>query len=89
MFTIMGHASLIRSEYVEIPPNQKSYTISITPSIETIPQSFIYVYYVHKGNLRYGEMTLNFPSEFENQVLETKSVEKKPNYVLMTHICCF
>ena len=68
----MGHASLTRSEYIKVPPNQKSYTIEITPSIEMIPQSFIYVYYVHKGNLRFEEMTLTFPLEFENQVRGTR-----------------
>lgn len=68
MYTIMGHASVIRSEYIKIPPNQKSYTITITPTIEMIPDSFIYVFYIHNGNLRYEEMRMSFPYEFENQV---------------------
>ncbi|TMW40759.1 hypothetical protein DOY81_014161, partial [Sarcophaga bullata] len=67
MYTITGHASLIRAEYIKVPPNQKSYTIEITPSIEMIPQSFICVFYIHDGILRYEEMTLNFQKEFENQ----------------------
>ena len=64
----MGHASLIRAEHIEVPPNQSSHIIEIMPSIEMVPKSFIYVYYVEKGNLRYEEMTLNFPNELENQV---------------------
>lgn len=64
----MGHASLIRSEHIEVIANQWSHTIEIVPSIEMVPKSFIYVYYVDNGDLRYEEMTLNFPNELENQV---------------------
>ncbi|XP_037809423.1 CD109 antigen-like [Lucilia sericata] len=78
MYTIMGHASLIHTEHIKVPPNQKSYIISITPSIEMIPTSFIYVYYVHKGNLRYEEMSLNFPKEFENQISLSAPTQVKP-----------
>ncbi|XP_046812425.1 CD109 antigen-like [Lucilia cuprina] len=78
MYTIMGHASLIHTEHIKVPPNQKSYIISITPSIEMIPRSIIYVYYVHKGNLRYEEMVLNFPKEFENQISLSAPKQVKP-----------
>ena len=64
----MGHASLIRAEHIEVPPNQYSHIIEIMPSIEMVPKSFIYVYYVVNGNLTYEEMTLDFPKELENQV---------------------
>ncbi|TMW40527.1 hypothetical protein DOY81_014393 [Sarcophaga bullata] len=60
-YILMGHASLTRSEHVDVPPNQRSHIIEIIPSIEMVPKSFIYVYYVENGNLRYEEMTLNFP----------------------------
>lgn len=75
MYIIMGHASLIHSEHIKVPANQKSYTITITPTIEMIPQSFIYVYYIYKGNLRYEEMILTFPDEFENQVFSMIMIE--------------
>ncbi|TMW43136.1 hypothetical protein DOY81_011784, partial [Sarcophaga bullata] len=67
-YIIMGHGSLIRAEHVEVPPNQRSHIIEIIPSIEMVPKSFIYVYFVENGNLRYEEMTLNFPNELENQI---------------------
>ncbi|XP_037809412.1 CD109 antigen-like [Lucilia sericata] len=78
MYTIMGHASLIRAEYIKVPPNQKSHIITITPSIEMIPRSFIYVYYVHKGHLRYEEMRLDFPIEFGNQISLSAPKQVKP-----------
>ncbi|XP_065356093.1 thioester-containing protein 1 allele S1-like [Calliphora vicina] len=78
MYTVMGHASLIQSGHIKVPTNQKSHIISITPSIEMIPQSFIYVYYVHKGNLRYEEMRLSFPCEFENQISLSAPKQVKP-----------
>ena len=64
----MGHASLIHTEHIEVPANQTSHIIEIIPSIEMVPKSFIYVYYVENGDLYYEEMTLNFPKELENQV---------------------
>ncbi|KNC22900.1 hypothetical protein FF38_00366 [Lucilia cuprina] len=82
MYTIMGHASLIRTEYIKVPPNQKSHIITITPTIEMIPKSFIYVYYVHKGNLRYEEMRLSFPYEFENQISLSAPKQAKPGEVI-------
>ncbi|XP_037809419.1 CD109 antigen-like [Lucilia sericata] len=74
----MGHASIILTEHIKVPPNKKSHIISITPSIEMIPESFIYVYYVHKGNLRYGEMRFTFPKEFENQISLSAPEQVKP-----------
>ena len=64
----MAHASLIRAEHIEVPLNQTSHIIEIIPSIEMVPKSFIYVYYIENGDLRYEEMTLNLPDELENQV---------------------
>ncbi|KAI8124965.1 CD109 antigen [Lucilia cuprina] len=78
MYTIMGHASLIRTQHIKVPPNQKSHIITITPTIEMIPSSFIYVYYVHKGNLHYEEMLLRFPHEFENQITLSAPKKVKP-----------
>ncbi|XP_037812884.1 pregnancy zone protein-like [Lucilia sericata] len=78
MYTIMGHASLIQMEHIKVPPNQKSHIITITPSIEMIPRSYIYVYYIHKGNLRYEEMRLSFPYEFENQISLSAPKQVKP-----------
>ncbi|XP_037812878.1 CD109 antigen-like, partial [Lucilia sericata] len=78
MYTIMGHASLIHTEHIKVPSNQKSHIITITPSIEMIPTSFIYVYYVHKGKLHYEEMRLSFPFEFENQITLSAPKKVKP-----------
>ncbi|XP_065357998.1 C3 and PZP-like alpha-2-macroglobulin domain-containing protein 8 [Calliphora vicina] len=68
VYTVMGHATIVRMELVTVPANQKTFIIRLTPSIEMIPTSFIYVHYVHNGKLRYEELELKFPSEFENQV---------------------
>ncbi|TMW42791.1 hypothetical protein DOY81_012129, partial [Sarcophaga bullata] len=67
-YILMGHANLIRSEHVKVPSNQTSHIIEIMPSIEMVPKSFIYVYYIENGDLRYEEMTLNLPNELENQI---------------------
>ena len=76
MYTLTSHASLIRTEYIKVPSNQKSYIIEIIPSIEMIPQSFICVFYIYDGILRYEEMTLNFLKEFENQVCNIRLKKK-------------
>ncbi|XP_037809421.1 CD109 antigen-like [Lucilia sericata] len=78
MYTLMGHASLIHTEHIKVPPNQKAHIITITPSIEMIPRSYIYVYYVHKGNLHYEEMIISFPQEFENQISMSAPKQVKP-----------
>ncbi|XP_037809417.1 CD109 antigen-like [Lucilia sericata] len=77
-YIIMGHASIINMEHIKLPPNQKSYVINITASIDMIPDSFVYVYYVHKNNLRYEEIHLNFPHEFENQITLSAPKQVKP-----------
>ncbi|XP_046805132.1 CD109 antigen-like [Lucilia cuprina] len=74
----MGHATIVQMEHIKLPPNQKSYVINITASIDMIPDSFVYVYYVHKNNLRYEELQLNFPHEFENQITLSAPKQVKP-----------
>lgn len=44
------------------------HTLEITPSIEMIPESFLYVHYIVDGNFRYEELSLKFPMELENPV---------------------
>ncbi|KAM7352029.1 thioester-containing protein 1 allele S3-like isoform 2-T2 [Cochliomyia hominivorax] len=78
MYIVTGHASIIHTDHIILPPNQRSYVITLTPSIEMIPHSFIYVYYVDNGNLRYEEMTLKFPYEFENQISLSAPKQAKP-----------
>ncbi|XP_065356089.1 thioester-containing protein 1 allele S3-like [Calliphora vicina] len=78
MYTVMSHATIIQTQHITVPPNQKSYTINITSSIEMIPESFIYVYYIHKGSLRYEELSLNFPNEFENQITLSAPKQVQP-----------
>lgn len=68
VYTIVGHGSIVHIEHITLPANRKRHTIKITPSIEMIPESYLYVHYVLDGNFRYEELTLKFPLELENQV---------------------
>ncbi|KAM7351081.1 uncharacterized protein ACRADG_004066 [Cochliomyia hominivorax] len=78
VYTVMGHASIVRMEHIKVPANRKVHTIRITPSIEMIPTSYLYVHYVLDGNLRYEEITLKFPKEFENQIKISAPKKVKP-----------
>ncbi|XP_075152794.1 thioester-containing protein 1 allele S3-like [Haematobia irritans] len=68
IYTIMAHSNIIHADRIKLPPNSKNYTILITPSIEMVPKSFVYVYYIENGILRYEELEIRLPLEFENKV---------------------
>lgn len=68
VYTIMGHSNIIHADRIELPAGQRSYTIQLTPSIEMVPYAFVYVHYIRDGVLRYEEIKLTFPLEFENLV---------------------
>lgn len=68
VYTVVGHAGIVRMEHIKVPANRKLHNILITPSVEMIPTSFLYVHYILDGNLRYEEIDLKFPEELENQV---------------------
>ncbi|XP_073822275.1 thioester-containing protein 1 allele S3-like [Musca autumnalis] len=78
VYTIMAHSNIIYADYIQIPPGQKTHTIQITPSIEMVPYAFIYVHYIQDGILRYEEIELTFPLEFENQISVTAPKQVKP-----------
>lgn len=67
----MGHSNIIHADRIELPAGQRSYTIQLTPSIEMVPYAFVYVHYIRDGVLRYEEIKLTFPLEFENLVTLT------------------
>ncbi|XP_073822199.1 thioester-containing protein 1 allele S3-like [Musca autumnalis] len=78
LYTLTGHGNIIRTELIKMPLNKKSYIIRLMPTIEMIPQSYIYVHYVHEENYRYVEMALHFPSEFENKITLSAPEEARP-----------
>ncbi|XP_065356087.1 CD109 antigen-like [Calliphora vicina] len=78
VYTIVGHGSIVHLEYIALPANRKRHTIKITPSIEMIPESYLYVHYIQDGNFRFKEMTLKFPMELENQISITAPKQVRP-----------
>lgn len=68
VYTVTGHAAIIRKDFIKLNPNQNSYTIKINPSIEMVPRSYLYVHYILNGDLRFCELLLRLPEKFENQV---------------------
>ncbi|XP_046810401.1 CD109 antigen-like [Lucilia cuprina] len=78
VYTIVGHGSIVQMGHIKLSPNRKTYTLMITPSIEIVPKSFLYIHYIQNGHLRYEELALNFPSELENQIAITAPKKVKP-----------
>ncbi|XP_061388902.1 thioester-containing protein 1 allele S3-like [Musca vetustissima] len=78
VYTIVGHSAIITGDHVTLKPNQKTHIIEIIPSIDMIPYAFVYVHYVDEGNLRYEEIKLTFPLEFENRVSIMAPKQVKP-----------
>ncbi|XP_058980696.1 thioester-containing protein 1 allele S1 [Musca domestica] len=74
----MGHSNIIHADRIELPAGQRSYTIQLTPSIEMVPYAFVYVHYIRDGVLRYEEIKLTFPLEFENLVAVRAPKQVKP-----------
>uniref|UniRef100_A0A1I8MHC8 TEP1-F n=1 Tax=Musca domestica TaxID=7370 RepID=A0A1I8MHC8_MUSDO len=67
VYTIVGHANIIHTQHIKLPAQPTTYVLEITPSIEMVPYAFVYVHYIDGGNLRYGEIKIKFPLEFENE----------------------
>ncbi|KAM7352866.1 thioester-containing protein 1 allele R1-like [Cochliomyia hominivorax] len=78
VYTVVGHAGIVRMDHIKVPPNRKMHIIKINPSVEMIPTSYLYVHYVLDGNLRYEELTLKFPEELENLVSISAPKQAKP-----------
>ncbi|KAM7351079.1 uncharacterized protein ACRADG_004064 [Cochliomyia hominivorax] len=78
VYSVMGHGGIIRMELVKVPGQQKTFKIHLTPTIEMVPISFLYVHYIHNGNLRYEELELKFPQELENQISVKALKEMRP-----------
>ncbi|XP_005182172.1 CD109 antigen [Musca domestica] len=55
-------------KYIPLPANTKSHIIKIKPAVDMIPRCYVYVHYIINGDLRYCELSLKFPNEFENTV---------------------
>ncbi|TMW40113.1 hypothetical protein DOY81_014806 [Sarcophaga bullata] len=53
MYTLVGHGNIIRTERIDVPANKKSFIIRLMPSIEMIPVSYLYVYYILDGNFKF------------------------------------
>lgn len=63
----MGHGSIINTGLIKVPASRRTYILKLTPSIEMIPKSFLYVHYILNGILRYEELIIQLPREFENK----------------------
>lgn len=72
VYVVMGHGSIINIGHIKVPGNRKTYTLNLTPSIEMLPTSFLYVHCIHNGNLSYEEIAIQFPPQFENRVSHCK-----------------
>ncbi|KAM7352027.1 thioester-containing protein 1 allele S1-like [Cochliomyia hominivorax] len=86
IYTVVGHASIVRMDHIKLWRNRKFYTIKITPSVEMIPKSYLLVYYILDGNLRYDEITLKFPPELENEISITAPKQVKPGQELSLNL---
>uniref|UniRef100_A0A1I8P930 TEP1-F n=1 Tax=Stomoxys calcitrans TaxID=35570 RepID=A0A1I8P930_STOCA len=84
IYVIMAHSNIIHADHITLGPNKKVYTIRITPTIEMVPHSFVYVYYVQNGILRYEEIQITLPLEFENKIslIAPKTVKPGDNVTL-------
>ncbi|XP_073826198.1 thioester-containing protein 1 allele S1-like [Musca autumnalis] len=78
VYIIVSHANILTGDHITLPPGQKTYVIEITPSIEMVPYAFVYVHYIDEGTLRYEEIQLKFPLEFENKVSIMAPKQVKP-----------
>ncbi|XP_061402516.1 thioester-containing protein 1 allele S3-like [Musca vetustissima] len=78
VYTIMGHSNIIHAERIYVPAGHKTYTIKLIPSLEMINHGFVYVHFIQDGILRYAELDLELPLEFENKVDVTAPTETKP-----------
>uniref|UniRef100_A0A1I8PV47 TEP1-F n=1 Tax=Stomoxys calcitrans TaxID=35570 RepID=A0A1I8PV47_STOCA len=86
VYTIIGHANIVRMGLIKSTTKTKSQIIRLMPTIEMVPRSFVYVHYVHRGNYRYEEMTLEFPNEFENKIAVTAPHQVKPGQEVTLNI---
>lgn len=71
IYTVTSHADIVRMKYIPLPANTKSHIIKIKPAVDMIPRCYVYVHYIINGDLRYCELSLKFPNEFENTVSKT------------------
>ncbi|KAI8125143.1 CD109 antigen [Lucilia cuprina] len=67
VYAIVARGNIIKNEHVQVPENAKTHAIKIKPLFEMVPESHLYVYFVLDGELKFEEMTLNFPKEFQNK----------------------
>ncbi|KAI8125171.1 CD109 antigen [Lucilia cuprina] len=78
VYAVVARGNIIKQEYVKVPENSKSHEIKFKPTFEMVPESHLYVYFVLEGNLKFQEMTLNFPKEFQNKIEITAPKQVKP-----------
>ncbi|XP_023305796.2 CD109 antigen-like isoform X4 [Lucilia cuprina] len=78
VYAVVARGNIIKQEYVKVPENSKSHEIKFKPTFEMVPESHLYVYFVLEGDLKFQEMTLNFPKEFQNKIEITAPKQVKP-----------
>ncbi|XP_061396583.1 CD109 antigen-like, partial [Musca vetustissima] len=78
MYTLTGHGNIVRQENLQLPANTKSHTFKIRPSIEMIPNSHLFVYYIVNDQFNYCELTIHLPKTFENKVSLMGPTRVKP-----------
>ncbi|KAM7352895.1 thioester-containing protein 2 isoform 11-T11 [Cochliomyia hominivorax] len=79
VYAIVARGQIIKQEHVELPENVKTHEIKFKPSFEMVPESYLYVYFVLDGDLKFQEITLNFPKEFQNKIEITAPKQAKPS----------
>ncbi|XP_065357540.1 CD109 antigen-like isoform X6 [Calliphora vicina] len=79
VYAIVARGNIIKQEHVKVPENVKSHEIKFKPSFEMVPESHLYVYFVLDGDLKFQEISLNFPKEFLNKIEITAPKQAKPS----------
>ncbi|XP_037812875.1 CD109 antigen-like isoform X1 [Lucilia sericata] len=79
VYALVARGNIIKQEYVKLPENVKSHKLKFKPSFEMVPKTHLYVYFVLDGDLKFQEIILNFPKEFQNKMEITAPKQAKPS----------
>lgn len=87
VYAVVARGNIIKQEHIKPPKEVKSHEFNFKPSFEMIPESHLYVYFVRDGDLKFQEMSLSFPKEFQNKVSPKKVLLYKQKLYLISVIC--
>lgn len=68
VYAVVARGNIIKQEHIKLADNVKNHEITFKPTFDMVPESHLYVYFVNDGDLRFEELTLKFPKEFQNKV---------------------